>query len=566
MFTTMDTQSSVSVTTTAKEKTTPNFSPRPFLIGQNPSFSASPPLFKEKEVCRTTFTMSSRGNKGKKKTTFNPEIPPFHGSGAGTSSAAEATSSSSKRPRSDTTSSLPAFKPESDPLTYWKWRFQTESHKKPDASGKELIEIFSTFLADIQKDYTQRCDTLTAHIVTLAEANREVTSEITHLAEEVSNFMEEAHDDFITKVDFHHSLGPLEGDISSMQGRLSSPEWRESSALPAPPRDETPKSTFESSPPPPPPPPKSTTTQPAPTWAKVASKPRKKVTTPATKPAPAAANTQPTPKAPSTKKGLTLRERRLMIKRDGSPLTTSAIAIRDSINAALNATLIQRVECNPANHLMFTTMDTVKATSLNSKISQFLHLIPGVTTVHLDSPSAQLLVHGIPTSYPLADIGRELTTFNTGLALAQQPRWLTSDEKRVGKKASTIVITATGPKAQDFAQQSRLSAFSSTYRLERRLRFNQSTQCFNCHQFGHHTLKCTKQSTCRWCSKPHSTGDHACPTATCSTRGRLCAHSSPLCVNCGGPHEAHSTTCTKRPTLKSSEGDEVEDEVQMVGT
>src|SRR5205807_5151655 len=47
------------------------------------------------------------------------------------------------------------------------------------------------------------------------------------------------------------------------------------------------------------------------------------------------------------------------------------------------------------------TMDTVNATSLNSKISQFLHLIPGTTTVQLDSPSAQLLVHGIPTSYSL---------------------------------------------------------------------------------------------------------------------------------------------------------------------
>jgi hypothetical protein len=101
-------------------------------------------------------------------------------------------------------------------------------------------------------------------------------------------------------------------------------------------------------------------------------------------------------------------------------------------------------------------------------------------------------VHGIPTSYALANIGRELTTFNTGLALAQQPRWLTSDENSAGKKASTMVITATGPKAQDFAQQSRLSAFSSTYQMERSLRFNQSAQCFNCHQFGHHTLKYTK--------------------------------------------------------------------------
>ena len=125
-----------------------------------------------------------------------------------------------------------------------------------------------------------------------------------------------------------------------------------------------------------------------------------------------------------------------MIKRDGSPLTTSPIAIRDSINAALATTLIQRIECNAANDLLITTMDTVKATSLNSKVSQFLHLIPGTTTVQLDSPSAQLLVHGIPTSYSLAYIGKELTTFNTGLVLAHPPRWLRPEEQRVGKKAS----------------------------------------------------------------------------------------------------------------------------------
>jgi hypothetical protein len=108
-------------------------------------------------------------------------------------------------------------------------------------------------------------------------------------------------------------------------------------------------------------------------------------------------------------------------------------------------------------------MDTVKATLLDSKISQFFLLIPGITKVLLDSPSAQLPVHKMPISYTLAHIGRELTTFNTALALEQQPRWLTSDEKRTGKKAFTILITATGSKAQDLAQQSHLSAFSSTY-------------------------------------------------------------------------------------------------------
>src|SRR5437588_5864763 len=141
-------------------------------------------------------------------------------------------------------------------------------------------------------------------------------------------------------------------------------------------------------------------------------------------------------------------------------------------------------------------MDTVKATSLNSKISQFLQLIPGTTIVHLDSPTAQLLVQNIPTSYSLADIDREFTIFNTRLVLAHQPRWLSTVEKRQGKRASTVVITITGPKAQDFALLPHLSAFSTNYRLERRLRFNSSTQSFNCHQFGHLTPKCTNTPTC----------------------------------------------------------------------
>ena len=179
-------------------------------------------------------------------------------------------------------------------------------------------------------------------------------------------------------------------------------------------------------PPPPPPSPSLLGAKPPPpsTWAQVARKGKKKNATPSAKPTPAVAPASTTPETPSPKKGLTLRERRLIVKRDGTPLTTPLVAIRDSINSALNAVIIQRVECNPSNDLLFTTMETVRATSLNSKISQFLHLIPGTTTVHLDSPTAQLLVHGIPTSHSLADIGKELTTYNTGLALAQQPRWL----------------------------------------------------------------------------------------------------------------------------------------------
>jgi hypothetical protein len=218
--------------------------------------------------------------------------------------------------------------------------FQTESHRKPDPSRKKVMEIFSTFLEDIKIEYTKRCDMLTARIVALTKANKKVVSEITNLVGEVSTFMKEIQEQFLTKADFHHTLDCLEQDMISVQVRLSSPEWQQFSVLPELQCNEASGSTFEHSLSPPPPPPKSTTTQLFPTWAQVVRKPRKTVTTPAAKPSPAVANTQPTPKACSTKKGPTLRDRRPMVKRDGSPLTTSFIAIRNRINAVLNASLI----------------------------------------------------------------------------------------------------------------------------------------------------------------------------------------------------------------------------------
>jgi hypothetical protein len=82
-------KSSISIPTIVKGKTTSNLLPRLSVIGQNPPFSASPPLFKVKEVCHITVIMSSCGNQGQKKTTLNQEIPSFQGSGTSACSAIE---------------------------------------------------------------------------------------------------------------------------------------------------------------------------------------------------------------------------------------------------------------------------------------------------------------------------------------------------------------------------------------------------------------------------------------------------------------------------------------------
>ena len=173
------------------------------------------------------------------------------------------------------------------------------------------------------------------------------------------------------------------------------------------------------------------------------------------------------------------------------------VAIRDSINTALQATLIQRVVCWPDNNLTLISLDTVKAASLSNKVSSFLHLIPGTTTIRLDFPTVQILVHGLPTDHSLPDIAQELTSFNTGLALSRPPRWLTPDDCCTSKRISTVVLTLTRLRARNVASRTRLTAISATFKVEHHLRFNRYTQCHGCHQYGHHTLHCPNTPHCR---------------------------------------------------------------------
>ena len=290
--------------------------------------------------------------------------------------------------------------------------------------------------------------------------------------------------DFTRKLDFlgdllhteHEAHLATEQSLALLQDRLTTAEVTVSTlttaaASPPPPAPQAPGST----PGPTQPTPAVHQPPPAPgpsSWAQVVRRARKPSTVPSKPPAAAPPAKPAAKQPPPPKKGITHRERYLIVKCDGSPLTTSVVTVRDSINTALQATLIQCVVCRPNNDITLITMDTVRASSLSRRVSQFLHLIPGTTSVLLDDPTAQLLVHGIPATHSLDTIAGEITTFNSGLAFSQRPRWLTSDDRGANKRVSTVIITITGPKAQNFASATSLSAFSTTFKLERHLRFN----------------------------------------------------------------------------------------------
>jgi hypothetical protein len=77
-----------------------------------------------------------------------------------------------------------------------------------------------------------------------------------------------------------------------------------------------------------------------------------------------------------------------------------------------------------------------------------------------------MVVHGVPTDISLELLQKELTTYNPGLVMASQPRWLTKPDQRKEKKASSVVIALSGNKAQHLAFHPRLFAFSATLRAE----------------------------------------------------------------------------------------------------
>ena len=368
-----------------------------------------------------------------------------------------------KCPRSDT-SYLPGF-PAFNFLTnketitsYWVGRCASAAAAQENTTMVTLVTTIAGFFTEIEYDYLTRAQAAEAHYTRL-ERDCSCTRD---------------------------GLGHLERTQSSDASPTPTPKpaTTQAATVPGAPHTQDPKPIHPPA---------------LPLWSQVAGRKERRPAPPTTAKAPQSVPQPATTPAssPPQAKTLTHTERHLLIRRDRFPLPSSTLAIQDSINTALQATLIQRVVCRLDNNFSLITMDTVKAASLSNKVSSFLHLIPGTTTVHLDFPTVQILVHGIATDRSLPDIAQELTTFNTGLALSRPPPWLLTGDRCALRHISAGVLSLTGTRAGDVASRSRLAAFSATFKVEPHLRFNRYTQCHGCHQFGDHMLRCTNAPHCR---------------------------------------------------------------------
>ena len=135
--------------------------------------------------------MAPKGNKGKKKITFNPEIPPFEGGeNLGSTFAAaqaqievepssSATANPSKRPQCNTTSSLRDYQAEQEPGHYLNCRYLKKVRDYPsDMIFHNFAMIFVGFLGELQTDYTTKCDALQETMMFLVDTHQKMTDAI----------------------------------------------------------------------------------------------------------------------------------------------------------------------------------------------------------------------------------------------------------------------------------------------------------------------------------------------------------------------------------------------------
>jgi hypothetical protein len=131
------------------------------------------------------------------------------------------------------------------------------------------------------------------------------------------------------------------------------------------------------------------------------------------------------------------------------------------------------------------------------------------------------------------------------LRLGREPRGLTTESKRVGKEASSAVITLVGQLTMKDVIDGPpfLYLFNREIRLRECLAFGPSTRCGRCFLYGHPTTRCTAETpTCAVCAELHFTRRHSCKIPRCPPGGE-CTHAPFCCASCDGPHKATERTC-----------------------
>ena len=255
----------------------------------------------------------------------------------------------------------------------------------------------------------------------------------------------------------------------------------------------------------------------------------------------AKANTSAKPKVKEATKRLILI---------GSKLANfSALRVRNSINkafeeAGVKGLVVNTISKTLGENLVITTTSAFSAAFLAEKQLVWQSLIR-FERLQIDEPWHKVICHGIPiaefnASDSMALVSEEIKTFNA-LNTIGKPYWLTSSESRESQRFGSIVVAFKTEAEAEKAIRNRLYIAGISVRVTKHYTTSKSTQCTKCQGFGHLYSYCKKKVTCRLCGEEHETSVHKCNT--CHVTGKPCAHLTPKCINCKGPHQANSRDC-----------------------
>lgn len=269
-----------------------------------------------------------------------------------------------------------------------------------------------------------------------------------------------------------------------------------------------------------------------------------------------------TPKKPAHTENTTNANRRIVVNRTKSAKTELSLVdlatLHDTINTTLTSNnnskhivIAQVKQTLKENLLLITREDSNSAQAMPFRKSILKTLTKWDTTItdlKEDTCWGKMLIHAINVKQYGSEEGMkklrsEIEKHNLDVMLMQDPRWLTSDEKRKDKKMSSVVVAV-----RDEASTVAIAKCGIVIMgiMMKTVVFNSckpTDQCQNCQRYGHHHTKCAQPTRCRLCSKGYSTNNHKCAKCHSTTN---CEHMTPKCSNCKGSHKVNDRTC---PTL-----------------
>jgi hypothetical protein len=229
---------------------------------------------------------------------------------------------------------------------------------------------------------------------------------------------------------------------------------------------------------------------------------------------------------------------------------------------------IAGIQWNRRGNLTLTTTGTFTEeelskyqTTIEEQVKKFDQEI---TSVSKQETWTKLIVHGVDlnqfpdTDIGMADLKLELETFNDGLRLAANPRYLTRPDKRINKEHSSCVIALKDKEKSKVYLKHGVTIFGQHRKTAEYFSARPTDQCSKCQGFGHHWQRCTGTQKCGICASTfHDTRSHACPN--CNSKSP-CEHLPAKCANCLGPHKSNSNECETLKALRNPHEDRTMEE------